>query len=175
MAARPGRSVLSLQGVALADRQFSAHTARLDLELPRGEVALLQVEDEHDAAMLVDLCLGLADPGAGQVRFLGVDWTTRTPRERFHRRRRIGAVVQTDVWPSHMTVLESVLVARAYHFHQPQAEVIADATELARLFALARPQSARGRGAIHHRTARSPSVLCRVSRITPRARSTSSL
>jgi phospholipid/cholesterol/gamma-HCH transport system ATP-binding protein len=70
------------------------------------------------------------------VRFLGVDWTTRTPRERFHRRRRIGAVVQTDVWPSHMTVLESVLVARAYHFNQPQAEVIADATELARLFGL---------------------------------------
>jgi predicted ABC-type transport system involved in lysophospholipase L1 biosynthesis ATPase subunit len=136
MAARPGRSVLSLQSVALADRQFSAHTARLDLELPHGEVALVQVEDEHDAAMLVDLCLGLADPGAGEVRFLGVDWTTRTPRERFHRRRRIGAVVQTDVWPSHMTVLESVLVARAYHFNQPQAEVIADATELARLFGL---------------------------------------
>jgi len=109
MAARPGRSVLSLQDVALADRQFSAHTARLDLELPHGEVALVQVEDEHDAAMLVDLCLGLADPGAGQVRFLGVDWTTHTPRERFHHRRRIGAVVQTDVWPSHMTVLESVL------------------------------------------------------------------
>ncbi len=136
MALRPGRSVLSLQGVALADRQFSAHTARLDLELPRGEVALLQVEDEHDAAMLVDLCLGLADPGAGQVRFLGVDWTTRTPRERFHRRRRIGAVVQTDVWPSHMTVLESVLVARSYHFNEPRGEAVAEATELARLFGL---------------------------------------
>ena len=71
MAAHPGRSVLSLQGVALTDRQFSAHTARLDLELPHGEGALVQVEDEHDAAMLVDLCLGLADPGAGEVRFLG--------------------------------------------------------------------------------------------------------
>ena len=91
MAARPGRSVLSLQGVALADRQFSANATRLDLELPRGEVALIEVEDEHDAALLVDLCLGLADPGAGHVHFLGVDWTTRTPRERFHRRRRIGA------------------------------------------------------------------------------------
>jgi phospholipid/cholesterol/gamma-HCH transport system ATP-binding protein len=136
MAARPGRSVLSLQGVVLADRQFSTHTARLDLELPHGEVALVQVEDEHDAAMLVDLCMGLADPAAGQVRFLGVDWTTRTTRERFQRRRRIGAVVQTDVWPSHMTVLEAVLVARSYHFDQPRAEVIADATELARLFGL---------------------------------------
>ena len=35
-----------------------------------------------------------------------------------------------------MTVLESVLVARAYHFNQPRAEVIADATQLARLFGL---------------------------------------
>jgi phospholipid/cholesterol/gamma-HCH transport system ATP-binding protein len=136
MAPRPGRSVLTLQGVTLAERQFSTHTARLDLDLPRGELALLQVEDEHDAAMLVDLCVGLADPGAGHVRFHGVDWTTRTPRERLNRRRRIGAVVQTDVWPSHMTVLESVLVARSYHFDQPRARLIADATELARLFGL---------------------------------------
>jgi len=136
MATRPGRSVLSLQGVVLADRQFSTHTARLDLELPHGEVALVQVEDEHDAAMLVDLCIGLADPGAGHVRFLGVDWVTRTTRERFQRRQRIGAVVQTDVWPSNMTVLDSVLVARAYHFGQPRAEAIADATQLSRLFGL---------------------------------------
>jgi ABC-type polar amino acid transport system ATPase subunit len=136
MAARPGRSVLSLQGVALGERQVSADTARLDLELPHGEVAVIQVEDDHDAAMLVDLCLGLADPGAGQVFFLGVDWATQTLHERLHRRRRIGAVVQTDVWPSHMTVLESVLVARSYHFKQARTEAIADATELARLFGL---------------------------------------
>lgn len=136
MAPRPSRPVLSLHGVTLADRQFSTHTARLDLDLPHGEVALVQVEDEHDAGLLVDLCLGLSDPGAGQVRFLGVDWTSRTPRERFYRRRRIGTVAQTDVWPSHMTVLEAVLVPRAYHDERPQAEVVADATELARLFGL---------------------------------------
>jgi phospholipid/cholesterol/gamma-HCH transport system ATP-binding protein len=136
MAARPGRSVLSLQDVGLADRQFSIQAARLDLDLPRGEVAMMQVDDEQDAGVLVDLCLGLCDPANGHVRFLGVDWTTRTPRERFHRRRRIGAVVQTDVWPSHMTVLDSVLVARAYHFDQPRAEAVADATEFARLFGL---------------------------------------
>ena len=134
--ARPRRSVLSLQGVARRTASSRPRPTRLDLELPRGEVALVQVDDEADAAALVDLCVGLIDPGAGQVRFLGVDWTTRTPRERLHRRRRIGAVVQTDVWPSHMTVLEAVLVARFYHFDQPRAEVIADATELARLFGL---------------------------------------
>jgi phospholipid/cholesterol/gamma-HCH transport system ATP-binding protein len=99
-------------------------------------VALLQVDDDADAAALVDLCVGLADPGAGKVRFLGVDWTTRSPRERLTRRRRIGAIVQAAVWPTHMTVLEAVLMARFYHFNRPSAEVIADATQLARLFGL---------------------------------------
>jgi phospholipid/cholesterol/gamma-HCH transport system ATP-binding protein len=136
MALRPTRPVLSLQGVALVERQFSTTPTQLDLILSRGEVAMLQVDDEADAAALVDLCVGLVDPGAGHVRFLGVDWTTRTPRERLHRRRRIGAVVQTDVWPAHMTVLDSILVASGYHFDRPRTDVIADATELARLFGL---------------------------------------
>jgi phospholipid/cholesterol/gamma-HCH transport system ATP-binding protein len=134
--ARPLRSVLSLQGVTPAQRHFAAMPTSLDLELPRGEVALVQVDDEGDAGALVDLCVGLIDPGAGKVRFRGVDWTTRTPRERLTRRRRIGAIVHTDVWPSHMTVMEAVLVARFYHFDRPPAEVIAEATELARLFGL---------------------------------------
>jgi phospholipid/cholesterol/gamma-HCH transport system ATP-binding protein len=136
MALRPTRTVLSLQGVALPERQFSGAPARLDLELARGHAALVQVDDDVDAAMLVDLCLGLVDPGAGHVRFLGVDWTTRSPRERLYRRRRIGAVVHADVWPTHMSVLDSLLVARAYHFDRPRNEMIADATQLARLFGL---------------------------------------
>jgi phospholipid/cholesterol/gamma-HCH transport system ATP-binding protein len=136
MAPVPRRSVLSLQGVTLTERQFSTRPAHLDLELPPGEVALVQVDDESDATMLVDLCLGLVNPVAGKVRFQGIDWQSSTPRERFNRRRRIGAVVQTDVWPSYLTVLDSVLLAHLYHFKQPRAEVIADATALARLFGL---------------------------------------
>ena len=136
MALPLSRSVLSLQGVIPAERRLSATPTRLDLELPRGAVALLQVDDEADAAALIDLCVGLSDPGAGRVRFLGVDWTTRNPRERLARRRRIGAIVQAGVWPTHMTVLEAVLMARFYHFNRPPAEVIADATALARLFGL---------------------------------------
>ena len=136
MALRPTRPVLTLQGVSIAERQASSRPTQLDLALLRGEVALVQVDDDSNAALMVDLCLGLADPLAGQVRFLGVDWTSRTPRERFSRRRRIGAIVQTDVWPAHLTVLEAVLVARFYHFRQPRDEAIADATGLARLFGL---------------------------------------
>jgi phospholipid/cholesterol/gamma-HCH transport system ATP-binding protein len=136
MAVRPTRTVLSLHGVTLPEREFSSSPTKLDLELPRRSVALIQVDDETDASTLVDLCLGMTDPSAGHVRFLGVDWTTRTPRERMSRRRRVGAVMQTDVWPAHMTVLDSVLLAGAYHFNRARAEMLVHATELARLFAL---------------------------------------
>jgi phospholipid/cholesterol/gamma-HCH transport system ATP-binding protein len=136
MALRPSRTVLSMHSVTLPERQFSSTPIVLDLELPRRSVTLIQVDDETDASALVDLCLGMADPSSGHVRFLGVDWATRTPRERMFRRRRIGAVMQTDVWPAHMTVLDSVLVAGSYHFNQSRAEMLAHATELARLFAL---------------------------------------
>src|SRR3982074_1330732 len=113
--ALPLRSVLSLQGVTPAARQFATRPTCLDLALPRGQIALVQVDAEAGATALVDLCIGLTDPGAGQVRFRGVDWTTRSPRERLNRRRRIGAIRHTHVWPSHMTVMEAVLVAQVYH------------------------------------------------------------
>ena len=134
--ARPTRSILSLQAATLGERQLSTTTTCIDLELPRGGATLVQVDDEIDAVALVDLCIGLAAPTDGQVRFLGVDWQARGARERLTRRRRIGTVVQTHVWPAHMSVLESVLVARFYHFDRPREEVIAEATALARLFGL---------------------------------------
>lgn len=122
--------------MSLIERQLSAKPTRLDLELLRGTLTLVQVDDEADASTLVDLCMGLADPPEGRVRFLGSDWQARSPHDRLIRRRRIGTVVQTHVWPSHMSVLESVLVSRFYHFDRPRSEVIADATALARLFGL---------------------------------------
>jgi phospholipid/cholesterol/gamma-HCH transport system ATP-binding protein len=136
MALRPSRSVLSLHGVALADHHHAGARGKLELELPRRTAALVQVDDDADAATLVDVCVGLNDPRAGHVRFLGVDWTTRSPFERMHRRRRIGAVVQTDVWPAHMTVLDAVLLPGAYHFDRRRDEMIEHATELCRLFGL---------------------------------------
>lgn len=134
--ARPTRPILSLQAATFGERQLSTTTTRIDLELPRGGITLVQVDDEIDAAALVDLCIGITTPTDGRVRFLGVDWQSRGPREQLMRRRRIGTVVQTHVWPAHMNVFDAVLVARFYHFDRPRAEVIAEATALARLFGL---------------------------------------
>ena len=136
MALRPARSVLTLEGATFGAQPLSFNTAALDLDLPRGEVAVVHVDDDDDAIALVDLCSGLAAPASGHVRFLGVDWATRTPHERLRRRRRIGAVVQTEIWPSHMTIMDSILLARLYHYDRSREEAVADATALARLFGL---------------------------------------
>jgi phospholipid/cholesterol/gamma-HCH transport system ATP-binding protein len=136
MAPRSARSVLALEGAVLPERSFSAMPAPLDLDLRRGEVALVHVDDDRDAAAMVDLCVGLAVPAGGQVRFLGVDWRMGTRPQRLHRRRRIGLVAQTGVWPSHMTVMEAILLAPLYHFAQDRSAVVAEATDYARLFGL---------------------------------------
>lgn len=129
MPSRFAGSVIALEAAALG-------ATPLDFDLSHGEVAIIRVDDEEDAAALVDLCTGLALPASGHVRFLGVDWRTRTPRERLQRRRRIGAVVQTEVWPSHMTIMDSILLPRLYHVDRPPDEAVADGTALARLFGL---------------------------------------
>jgi phospholipid/cholesterol/gamma-HCH transport system ATP-binding protein len=85
---------------------------------------------------MVDLCVGLAVPASGRVRFLGVDWATRTRPQQLHRRRRVGVVAQTDVWPTQVTVMDSILLASLYHSDRSRDDLLAEAIVLARLFGL---------------------------------------
>ncbi len=119
-----------------ARRPISGSPALLDLDLRRGEVAIVHIDDDSDGLALVDLCVGLKAPTSGHVRFLGVDWATRTRPERLRRRRRVGVVVQTEVWPSQMTIMDSILLAQLHHSERSRDELIAEATGLARLFGL---------------------------------------
>jgi phospholipid/cholesterol/gamma-HCH transport system ATP-binding protein len=136
MPPRPARTVLSLEAATLTERAMTGTPATLDLDLRRGEVGVIHVDDEGEASALVDLCVGLAVPASGRVRFLGVDWATRTRPQRLHRRRRVGVIAQTDVWPAQMTIMDSILLAPLYHSHRSRDELIAEATGLARLFGL---------------------------------------
>src|SRR5260221_1918983 len=97
MPPRPARTVLSLEAAALTDRPISGSPALLDLDLRRGEVAIVHVDDDSEALAMVDLCVGLNAPASGHLRFLGVDWATRTRPDRLHPRRRVGRVVPTQV------------------------------------------------------------------------------
>jgi phospholipid/cholesterol/gamma-HCH transport system ATP-binding protein len=136
MPPRPNRTVLALEATALTDRSISGSPAHIDLDLRRGEVGMIHVDDDGEASALVDLCAGLATPASGHVRFLGVDWATRTRPQRLHRRRRVGVVAQTNVWPPQMTIMDAILQAPLYHSVGSRDELLAEATMLARLFGL---------------------------------------
>src|SRR5690349_2780596 len=130
MPPRPARTVLALEAAALTERPISGSPAHIDLDLRRGEVGMIHVDDDSEAVALVDLCVGLGTPSSGHVRFLGVDWATRTRPQRLHRRRRVGVVAQTDVWPAQMTIMESILLAPLYHSDRSREDLITEATAL---------------------------------------------
>jgi phospholipid/cholesterol/gamma-HCH transport system ATP-binding protein len=132
----PNRTVLAFEAAALSERALSSSPAHIDLDLRRGEIGIIHVDDDSEAAAMLDLCVGLAAPANGRVRFMGVDWATRSRPQRLHRRRRLGVVAQTDVWPSQMTIMESILLAPLYHSDRSREELLAEATSWARLFGL---------------------------------------
>jgi phospholipid/cholesterol/gamma-HCH transport system ATP-binding protein len=134
--ASPQTSVLSLQGVSLAAPRGAASAVALDFELGHREVALIEIDDDGDAAGFLDLCLGLVQPRHGEVSCLGRTWSAQTYHEMLAHRGRIGTLVGTQAWPAHLPVAEVTLAPRLYHTEQPVDEAIAAATELARHFGL---------------------------------------
>ena len=136
MEANVPASVLSLRQAAFFERRLAARPVAVDLELGRGQLALVEVGDEADAMALVDLCVGLTPATLGEVLFLGRDWRAETYRENLARRGRIGSVVQSQVWPAHLSIAQSMLMPRLYHTSRTEDEVIAEAIVLARRFGL---------------------------------------
>jgi phospholipid/cholesterol/gamma-HCH transport system ATP-binding protein len=130
--ASPYASVLSLHGVSFQGRQ----AAVLDFDLAHREVALVELGEEGDVDGVIDICLGLVEPMRGDVYCLGRPWRGQRYREMLAHRSRIGTLVGSQVWPSHMPVAEVVLTPRLYHTGQPDDAAVAAATLLARRFGL---------------------------------------
>jgi phospholipid/cholesterol/gamma-HCH transport system ATP-binding protein len=123
--ADPQTSILSLRGVSAAD-----------FDLGHREVALVETDDE-EIEDFVDLCLGLAEPPGGEVWCLGAPWAAQAYRERLARRRRIGTLAGTQVWPAHVPVAQVALLPQLHHSDHAEDEIVAEATALARRFGLA--------------------------------------
>lgn len=129
-------SILSLEGIAFGNQSMSSPSCHIDFELVPGQVAVIEVESDNDAASLVDVCAGLVDPLLGAARFVNRDWRHQSFTERLAARGRIGCVVQSQVWPATLSIAESVLAPRLHHDDHSEEEITADATALARLFGL---------------------------------------
>jgi phospholipid/cholesterol/gamma-HCH transport system ATP-binding protein len=123
--ANPQSSVLSLRGMSVAD-----------FDLGHREVAVAEIDDE-EVEDFIDLCLGLSEPPRGEVWCLGAPWAGHSYRERLARRRRIGTLAGTQVWPAHVPVAQVALLPQLHHSDLAEDEIVAEATALARRFGLA--------------------------------------
>src|SRR5258706_12127631 len=95
-------SVLSLRQAAFFERHLAARPVTVDLELGRGQLALVEVEDEIDAVAFVDLCVGLTPATRGEVLFLGRDWRGGTDPGKIDPPRPGGAVGRAHGWPARL-------------------------------------------------------------------------
>jgi phospholipid/cholesterol/gamma-HCH transport system ATP-binding protein len=122
--AGPESSILSLRGMSSAD-----------FDLRQRDVALVEADEDEMEAFL-DLCIGLVDEPRGEVWCLGVPWHTLDYRERLARRSRLGILAGSQVWPAHLPVAQVALAPRLYHGTVAEADVVDEATVLARRFGL---------------------------------------
>jgi phospholipid/cholesterol/gamma-HCH transport system ATP-binding protein len=128
--------VLELQGVRAAPGESPLDGATLDLRLMPGELALVQAPDAGIARALAELCGGVVPLAAGRVRFQGQDWAGLKRRQAEALRGSIGLSPGDGGWLPHLSVEESMLLARRHHGGMPEAELVREATALARAFGL---------------------------------------
>jgi phospholipid/cholesterol/gamma-HCH transport system ATP-binding protein len=129
--ASPQSTVLAMNGVSLA-----ATARTFDFELGHREVALVEVNDDSDAHHFVDVCLGLIEPAEGEVWCLGRRWTGQGYRAMLAQRGRIGTLVDSQAWPSHVPVAQVVLIPRSYHTGAREDALVGEATVLGRRFGM---------------------------------------
>ena len=135
--------VLALEAARLAIEPGGAATRPITLRLARGELAMIEPGDAVRGAEFADSCVGLIEPLAGQVRFLGVDWTQVGADAATLLRGRIGRLVSAGAWLPGLDMVENVLLPQLHHTRRPLVELRDEAARLARHFGLPGLPSAR--------------------------------
>lgn len=108
----------------------------VELTLQANELGLLLLDDPLAPDALIDAICGLEAPVRGSVRVLGHSWD-RLPVERANALRgRIGRVGTEPVFPAGTAVGDSVVLGPLFHTTQSEADVKAEAAQLARSFGL---------------------------------------
>lgn len=112
------------------------HLARASLRLPHGSFALIDAEDQGQAAAFSDLCSGLIEPTAGAVRFMGQDWGALPHDYANAMRGRIGRVFADDAWVPHLSMMDNILLQQRHHTGRAEEELRTETQALARVFDL---------------------------------------
>jgi phospholipid/cholesterol/gamma-HCH transport system ATP-binding protein len=120
-------------------RSLSARVGELteaSFVLRAGEVLLVHLEEGSEELPLGDLAVGLQEPDAGRIEFLGTAWHDWTAGEQAAMRGRIGRVFEHPAWVGNLDILENLCLAQAHHTRRPLAELEAEAEALARGFGI---------------------------------------
>lgn len=132
MAAYP---ILALSTVRCSDL-LSGSAAALDLQLDPGDLALIDARDLTLAAGFADLCCGLQRPAAGEVRFLGRDWSQQPAEMADALRGLIGRVMSDPGWLRFLDATTNVLLQQVHHTRADLDTLREDAARLATHFGL---------------------------------------
>ena len=128
-------SILTLSGVQSASL-FGRAAEPLDLTLEAGDLALIDARDAVLAATFADLCCGMHQPEAGEVRFLDRDWSRQSLQMADALRGLIGRVMTEPGWLRFLDAETNILIQQLHHTREPQEELREAAAHLAQHFGL---------------------------------------
>jgi phospholipid/cholesterol/gamma-HCH transport system ATP-binding protein len=129
-------SVLRLDGARPQDDDPSPLEAPIDLVLEPGELALVHARDHGMARAMTELCAGVPALAEGRLELFGEDVATLPRAAAEALRGRIGVGPGEDGWLPHMSMEESLLLARRHHGARDLVAVRAEAEALVRHFGL---------------------------------------
>ena len=133
---RAGSAVLELIGATPVFEASGLPQARFELRLQPGDCVLIETSDPRRASAFADLCSGLLPLAAGEVRFLGIDWTRVGEARVGAMRGRIGRIQQRGAWNGLRGAEREILLPLLHHTREAPESLAASALELARRFGL---------------------------------------
>ena len=131
-------SILAFDSVTtVVDLWPAGDLVGFDLSLCPGELVLIRFDRRDGVGPVPDVAMGLVEPDAGAVRFLGHDWAAQRPAAAGRLRGQIGRLFGHRGWVHHLDVDENVTLRQRHHTRRPLAEIADEADRLARTFGLA--------------------------------------
>lgn len=131
------RTILEVDRVTLfTDGEDGGDYTTAHFSLYSGQLALVRLENLHQAASFADLFSGLTPPFDGNVFFFGRDWQALPADALNAMRGRIGRVFSSGSWLEGFSLLENILLAQLHHTRRPIPELRQEAAQLAEQFSL---------------------------------------
>jgi phospholipid/cholesterol/gamma-HCH transport system ATP-binding protein len=133
----PPLPLLEFRSVAVEpQRAHDSGVWNVSFTLNQGDLLLLRLEPGQSTLPLCDAASGIVDPAQGEVRFMGVPWQDRSPKDAARARSTIGRTFADGGWLANLDTDENITLAQRHHTTRPAHELFDEALELSRRFGL---------------------------------------